>query len=214
MTKVVVITGSAIAQVGLESVLKTAPDLELGASLGQLPERMDLTAQYDADVLLLEGVELTADLMAQLAEAMAADPELGIVALMRRTDRKHLAQALEIGIRGFLPYSAAAAEIVAALRAVAAGLIVVHPDYRRDWLEDTVSNRFVDDETLMDRLTPREMEVLALLSQGLSNKAIATRLHLSEHTVKFHVGSIFEKLGASSRTEAVAIGLRQGLILL
>ncbi|MGB8698897.1 MAG: helix-turn-helix transcriptional regulator [Thermosynechococcaceae cyanobacterium] len=66
----------------------------------------------------------------------------------------------------------------------------------------------------MECLTPREMEVLAFLSQGLSNKAIATRLHLSAHRVKFHVGSIFEKLGASSRTEAVAIGLRQGLILL
>ena len=63
-------------------------------------------------------------------------------------------------------------------------------------------------------LTPREVEVLHMLAEGLGNKTIARRLGISEHTVKFHVGSIFSKLNASSRTEAVTVGVRQGLVML
>lgn len=63
-------------------------------------------------------------------------------------------------------------------------------------------------------LTPREIEVLEMLGSGLANKAIATALNISDHTVKFHVSSIFQKLGVSTRTEAVAVGVRLGLILL
>jgi len=67
---------------------------------------------------------------------------------------------------------------------------------------------------LEEHLTPRELEVLQVLAEGLSNRAIAERLHISEHTVKFHVASIFGKLGAENRTDAVTRGVRQGLITL
>ncbi len=67
---------------------------------------------------------------------------------------------------------------------------------------------------LEERLTPRELEVLDVLSQGLSNRAIAARLQISEHTVKFHISSIFAKLGAENRTDAVRQGVRAGLITL
>jgi len=67
---------------------------------------------------------------------------------------------------------------------------------------------------LEERLTPRELEVLDVLSQGLSNRAIAARLQISEHTVKFHISSIFAKLGAENRTDAVRLGVRAGLITL
>jgi len=67
---------------------------------------------------------------------------------------------------------------------------------------------------LEERLTPRELDVLDVLSQGLSNRAIAARLQISEHTVKFHISSIFAKLGAENRTDAVRLGVRAGLIAL
>jgi DNA-binding NarL/FixJ family response regulator len=67
---------------------------------------------------------------------------------------------------------------------------------------------------LEEHLTRRELEVLEVLAEGLSNRAIASRLHISEHTVKFHVSSIFAKLGAENRTDAVRRGVRQGLITL
>ena len=75
-------------------------------------------------------------------------------------------------------------------------------------------SRFDLAEELLEPLTPREQEVLRLLALGLANKEIASRMNISEHTVKFHVAAILGKLGAASRTEAVAIGIRHGLVLL
>lgn len=106
--------------------------------------------------------------------------------------------------RGVLPADASAVQIDAALRAVAAGLSVQVPR----------GGRFsaIEEDEAPSPLTPRELEVLIGLSEGLSNKAIARRFDISQHTVKFHAESIFRKLGASSRADAVAKGLRQGLV--
>ena len=98
----------------------------------------------------------------------------------------------------------------AAIRAVAAGLIVIHPELA-DRSTQPASVRSTDGAS---GLTPREIEVLGMLAAGLPNKAIAKRLGVSAHTVKFHVGSIMAKLHASSRTEAVTDGIRRGLIFL
>jgi len=104
------------------------------------------------------------------------------------------------GAAGVLPLSASPQELAAAIEAVAAGLLVTHPATRS--------------APVLEELTPREIEVLRLLADGDGNKTIAYRLGISEHTVKFHVSSILAKLGAGSRTEAVTLGLRRGLILL
>jgi two-component system nitrate/nitrite response regulator NarL len=102
---------------------------------------------------------------------------------------------------GRLPRNAGAIEIDAALRAVAAGL-VVHPPYSApDAFEE------LPDRIATDLLTPRELQVLTAISAGMSNKAVARSLGISLHTVKFHVESLFRKLGARSRAEAVARGL-------
>ena len=101
-------------------------------------------------------------------------------------------------LRGALPREADARQIDAAIRAVAAGLIVRSPPSRDNGFGATREN---DGHAL---LTPRELEVLAALAEGLTNKAIARRLDISLHTVKFHVESLFRKLGARTRTEAVA----------
>jgi DNA-binding NarL/FixJ family response regulator len=105
---------------------------------------------------------------------------------------------------GMLPTGAAPRQIDAALRAVAAGLSVHVPD----------DGRFsaLDENEAPSPLTPRELEILIALSEGLSNKAIARRFDISQHTVKFHAESIFRKLGASTRADAVAKGLRKGLV--
>jgi len=105
---------------------------------------------------------------------------------------------------GVLPMGASPRQIDAALRAVAAGLSVHVPHNRRFSALD-------EDET-PSPLTPRELEILIALSEGLSNKAIARRYDISQHTVKFHAESIFRKLGATTRADAVAKGLRQGLV--
>ncbi len=122
-----------------------------------------------------------------------------------------VAQFLQAGVRGLLPEDLSADELVLALEAIAGGLTVLHPAVLEDWLQTTPTGPLSE---LAVPLTPREMEVLQRLATGLANKAIARQLAISEHTVKFHVSSIFLKLNASSRTEAVTVAMRQGLIFM
>jgi DNA-binding NarL/FixJ family response regulator len=110
------------------------------------------------------------------------------------------AAALRLGVRGVLSFDATPQEIEAAVQAVDAGLVVL--------AEPPIA------EELIEPLTERELELLDLLAEGISNKLIAHRLSISEHTVKTHVASIFAKLGVSSRTEAVSQAIRRGLIML
>jgi DNA-binding NarL/FixJ family response regulator len=112
-------------------------------------------------------------------------------------------------IRALLPLNAAASEIVAAIIAAASDLTVLTKAQARRWFRDTAPRQ---DGALVETLTPRELQVLRTLADGLSNKEIAARLGISDHTAKFHVTQILGKLGAASRTEAVATGIRRGLV--
>jgi NarL family two-component system response regulator YdfI len=128
------------------------------------------------------------------------------------TDREEAAAILaspHSGLRAVLPLDAAAHEILAAIAAAMEGLIVLHPD-----LLTSLPIAGHPPATPDASLTPREIEVLRMLGEGLANKNIAWKLGISEHTVKFHITSIFTKLNVSSRAEAVATGMRRGLILL
>lgn len=117
-------------------------------------------------------------------------------------------QALRAGVRGILPSEVSAVQLEAALDAVARDLIVLSSG------ETHLANGVPESIAYVEPLTAREREVLQMLAQGRGNKGIATRLNISEHTVKFHVASILGKLGAATRTEAVSLALRRGLILL
>ena len=113
--------------------------------------------------------------------------------------------ARSLGLRAALSLRASDAELVAAVRAVHAGLYAVHADVL------AAPGRAAAD-AVGAPLTSREREILELLAEGASNRAIAARLRISRHTAKFHVASILAKLGAASRTEAVALALRAGLL--
>lgn|SRR5690606_31624166 len=113
------------------------------------------------------------------------------------------------GVTGYLRRELDAERLAAALAAAAQGLVVLDPAYAPELLPESAAH-----VELSETLTPRESEVLQLLAEGLSNRAIAHRLGISEHTVKFHVNAILGKLGAQSRTEAVVQATRLGLILL
>jgi DNA-binding NarL/FixJ family response regulator len=137
-----------------------------------------------------------------------ADSEPPAVVLM--ADQSHASEAWDAGARGVLPRDADTSTLMSALVAVAHGLAVAGPDF-------SPSPAKADDDapppSQVD-VTPRELEVLNLMAEGLPNKTIALRLDISEHTVKFHVNSMLGKLGAHSRTEAVTRATRLGLITL
>jgi DNA-binding NarL/FixJ family response regulator len=146
--------------------------------------------------------ELDADLIVAESEHNATDGPPAILL----TDEP--GTTLRAGVHGLLPRQATESEISGAVAAVAAGLVAVHPQFL-----DSVSTRAIPLD-LDEPLTPREIEVLTLLAEGVANKEIAYRLGISEHTVKFHVASLLDKLHAATRTEAVSIGLRGGLIIM
>jgi DNA-binding NarL/FixJ family response regulator len=122
------------------------------------------------------------------------------------------ADAVRRGAAAVLPRDASPEEILAAVTAADAGLVTLPRPTALSLLPAGLSLSRTS-APAAEPLTPREIEVLSLLAEGAGNKMIARRLGISEHTVKFHVGSILAKLDASSRTEAVTLGLRQGLIM-
>jgi two-component system, NarL family, response regulator YdfI len=125
---------------------------------------------------------------------------------------EHL-EAAPVGraIRACLPINSSASEIAAAIVAGANDLVVLTQAQARDWLSGAHFGH-PDHDLTAEALTPRELQVLRMLADGFGNKEIAGQLNISDHTAKFHVAQILAKLRASSRTEAVAIGMRRGLV--
>jgi DNA-binding NarL/FixJ family response regulator len=138
--------------------------------------------------------------------------------LLSSSNNRPLAMLQALSPRGWgvVPADASAAQLQAAVMAAAQGLITLPTTQAEQLLEQHQVVQLSDLDTVVpgEALTTREREVLELLSRGLPNKQIARRLHISEHTVKFHVSSIYAKLGATSRTDAVSRGVRRGLITL
>jgi DNA-binding NarL/FixJ family response regulator len=183
--------------------------------VGSAPNFESLAGQWpdvEADIVLVEtsGEQFEAVMDSLAASELAS--EATIVVLSDHSESRRLAAALRAGVRAILPSNISPEQLVAALQAVAAGLTVMHPAEIDAMFPAGPTSRPLAE--LTEPLTPRESEVLQMLASGLANKEIAARLAISEHTVKFHVASILGKLGAESRTEAVSLGIRRGLVLL
>jgi two-component system, NarL family, nitrate/nitrite response regulator NarL len=131
-----------------------------------------------------------------------------VVALL--ADDTHAVAAWTAGVRGLLFREVRAETLVASLQAIAQGLVV----FEAALAASLLLTRHLEPAPLLNPLTPRELEVLQLVAEGLPNKTIADRLHISEHTVKFHINALMGKLGAQSRTEAVVRATRLGWLLL
>ena len=140
---------------------------------------------------------------------------VAVVVLVDEPDASWTARALRAGLRAVLPRDASAADIHSAIEAANRGMLLLDAELARE-LFPPIANRerALEDIATLEDLTPREIEVLRMMAEGLGNKEIAARLAISDHTVKFHISSILAKLGASTRTEAVTTGIRMGLILL
>jgi len=219
LIRVLVGATSAIVRAGLESLVREGPGTTLAGGSSSLSTLARQIETLQPDVVLIEldrdAEESAAALSALGGQSRAGGP--AIVLLADDPQGAWTAEALRSGVRAVLPRETTPAEITAALEAAATGLVALHPD-AMDSLLRAQPQRASSEGAMPARpgqaLTPREIEVLGMLAEGLGNKEIAWRLHISEHTVKFHVASILGKLDASSRTEAVTAGFRQGLIML
>lgn len=214
MTRVLIAAESEMVRRGLESVIVSAPSLEVAGSVSDFAELGASIREAQPDVVLVN-VDSSMEEFLQESEASAADspPQPAWVALAPETDGFPAAELARAGIAALLPRDATAEEILAAIGAVAAGLIILHPAMMDREGERPEPRRFAHPHPA-PQLTARELEILRMLADGLGNKEIAWRLKISEHTVKFHLSSIFTKLDVSSRAEAVSLGFRLGLILI
>lgn len=216
MTSILVVATDLIVRAGLESILRASPDLSVVSITSDADKLATLVAAHSPDVVLMElGLQDDEPVSEKLVTLGVVTPAPVIVVLADTPPGDWTTEALRLGVRAVLPRRATAEEIMHTVVAAAAGLVVLHPEVVDALLPILPSTtRPVDDADPVQALTGREIEVLGMLAQGLGNKAIARRLTISEHTVKFHVSSIFTKLNARSRTEAVTLGARQGLIML
>ena len=210
--RILIVADDPLARGGLATLLREQPGCDIA---GQAASQSDLRGDSDAsrpDVVLWDlgwnparGLER----LGELAENLP--PVLALVPAGAREEGM-AAHAWRAGARGLLPRDAEAGTLLAALHALGRGLVVLDASFAGDLLLSTQPE--TADERPVEDLTPRELEVVQLLAEGLPNKAIAKRLGVSDHTIKFHVNAILGKLGAQSRTEAVVRATRLGLIVL
>jgi two-component system, NarL family, response regulator YdfI len=201
----VLVVGSELVAARLEAMLRSRSALRVTVSgPGEIARRLD---DRSAVVVLA----LPSDAAARALEALRGLASVEAVVLLSSDPAGAFTpQARRLGVRAVLRDDATAEELEGAIVAARAGLIALHPDA----LKASAEGRAAESRGGAASLTPRELEILEMMAEGMSNRTIAARLGISSQTVKFHVASILAKLGAASRTEAVTFGVRHGLIAL
>jgi len=208
MIRVFIIAPTPMMRAGLHAMLTTAGLEVVGeasASDGFVEELSAIDVIVVADERQLE----------EVGRIVTGSRSIALV-ILSDSDERPVAMLRTFSLRGWsvVPMNAPASQLEAAVVAAAEGLIALPSMVGERALAQRSVVEAMNLDSLDELLTGREREVLEMLSRGLPNKLIARRLSISEHTVKFHVSSIYTKLGASSRTDAVSKGVRRGLITL
>jgi len=203
LIKVTILSTNHALRVGLREMLNAQPGVQV---VGEAREVEDINIR-ETEVLVLASVSL-----ARLSELQT--DSLGILLLTDDTDDVREMVGSTTRAWGAISASAASDELAAAVRAVGEGLWVGAPGLVRGLMRSMRRGDGAGEEIPIESLSAREKEVLQLMAEGLANKQIALRLAISEHTVKFHLSSLYAKLNVSGRTEAVKRGLGLGLISL
>jgi NarL family two-component system response regulator YdfI len=211
LIRVLVEAKSAITRAGLETLVRADPRFTLVGEGYRDGDVLRATREYSPDAVLVDALAVALPQSLQTVLHQPGAP--AIVLLIENLVRAELRRTLQDGVRAILLRDSAPREILGALEAAAAGLTVISPEVLDSLLPAT--SELATDPYLPqgEPLTARESEILSLLAEGAGNKEIGSRLHISEHTVKYHVSSILSKLGAATRTEAVSRGYKEGLIV-
>jgi two-component system NarL family response regulator len=202
--RVLVVDDHALLRTGVANIINQERDLRVVAEAGNGLEAVQAFAQHRPDVTLLdlrmpvmEGVEA-------VRRIRELDPRALVIVLTTYDTDDEIASALKAGAKAYVLKDISADELVSCIRKVLAG---------QTYLAPAAAAKLAEGVTRV-QLTPREMAALRLMADGKANKEIANQLEISERTVKTHLAHLFEKLGVTSRTEAVKVATRRGLVRL
>jgi len=203
--RIAVAATSAVRRVGLESIVRSHPEFKLAASFGAVASLVSFARNTELDVIVIDS-----DSIGDLLPERTSDA--AIVLLAEVSDARSISRLFRSGVRAIPTRESDPDDVISAIYATYDGLVLLSTTAAES-LAAVYGDQPLEAETeLSEEITSRETDVLRMLAEGLVNKDIAARLGISEHTVKFHISSILDKLGASTRTEAVALGIRRGLI--
>jgi two-component system, NarL family, response regulator LiaR len=205
--RVLVVDDHPLAHSGMRFFLSAFADLEMVGAAHDGDEALALCARFQPAVVLMDLLMPGMDGVTATAQIRARFPQVRIIALSTFNDRDLVDQAFQAGACGYLLKNVSAFDLANAIRAAVAGRTVVAPE-----LDAGLGDPLRRPPAPGVDLTEREREVLNLVTQGLSNQQIADRLSITRSTVKFHIGSIFTKLGIATRSEAIALAYKRRLV--
>ena len=206
VTTVVLADDQRVVREGLATLLGLLPDIEVLGTASDGEEAIALVELLHPDVVLMDLRMPRCDGVTATRRLREQGSATHVVVLTTYADDRSVVEALRAGARGFLTKDAGAAEIERAIAAVVRGDAAIDPAVQHHLVDAVAAS-----PEIPDGLTPREVEVLTLVAQGLSNQEIATRLFVSETTVKSHINHIFTKTGVRDRAQAVSYAYKQGL---
>lgn len=219
--RIILIDDHKLFREGVKRILEFEPEFEVVAEGDDGGQALDLVAEHDPDIVLMDinmpvqnGVEATAELIRKY-------PDLKVIILSIHDDESYVTHALKTGALGYLLKEMDADALIEAIKVVNEGGSYLHPkvtknlvrDYRR-LANESSSNPVLNEgyQKPLHILTKRECQVLQLLAEGKSNRAVSEALYISEKTVKNHVSNILQKLNVNDRTQAVVLAIKNGWV--
>jgi two-component system, NarL family, response regulator YdfI len=203
--RIAVMATSAVRRAGLESIVRSHAEFQLAGSFGAMASLVSSARTTGLDVIVIDTGSIHDLLLEPISEA-------AIVLLTEVSHARSVSRLLRSGVRAILSRESNPDDVLSAIYAAYDGLVLLSTTIVESLVAVYGDRPLEVENELSEEITSRETDVLKMLAEGLVNKDIAARLGISEHTVKFHISSILDKLGASTRTEAVTLGIRQGLI--
>ena len=206
--RVLLVDDHAVVRQGLRMFLGLDPDLQIVGEATNGLEAIELSRQLRPDIILMDLLMPIMDGLTAIQKIKKAQPEVEIIALTSVIEDDRVFNAIHAGAMGYLLKDTQASELVQRIKAANRGEVQLHPEAAKRLIREVRS------PDSPEKLTDRETEVLKLIARGLSNKDIATRLVVSEKTVKTHVSNLLTKLNLPSRTQAALYALKEGLATL
>ena len=210
--RVLIVDDHPVVREGLAGMLATQPDFDVVGEASNGLEGVKLAHQLTPDLILMDLQMPNMDGAAAIRQIRKELPDCRILVLTAFDTDERILHSIEAGAQGYLLKGAPRDDLFRAIRVVAEGGSLLQPSVAAKLLSRV--GQMLKQEEQIEHLTDREMEVLRLLVRGNRNKEIAEQLIISERTVKFHVGVIFQKLGVSNRAEAVSKAIQMGLVKL